>query len=144
MSEFNEILNQRSKDVKKLDPLPVGLYQATVAGLPALERVGKNNTPAAKFTWTGFIPLEVDRGELAKCGDISKREIIHTQFLTQPSAPRLKKLFDDLGIPEGELTLGQRMDQVTNRQCVVRIKHTPSSTDSTTIYAEIAQTSKLP
>ena len=67
MSEFNEILNQRSKDVKKLDPLPVGLYQATVAGLPLIERVGKNNIPAARFTLTNLIPLEVDREARAKC-----------------------------------------------------------------------------
>jgi len=143
MSVFSEVLDLRSKDIKKLEPLPAGSYQATVAGLPTIEPVGKNKTPAAKFTMTGFIPRQnTDSAEVAKCGDIAKREIIHTTFLTESAAWRLKKFLDDLGIEEGEKTLKERIDQVPNRQCVVHIKHTMSN-DNNTVYAEIAKTSKL-
>jgi hypothetical protein len=141
MPVFSEVLDLRSKDIKKLDPLPVGSYHATVAGLPVFEDVGKNQTPAAKFTMTGFVPLhDVDRAELAKCGDITKREITLTMFLTEASVWRLKKFLDDLGIEEGDMTLKQRIGEVQNRQCVVHIKH---AMPKDTIFAEIDQTSKF-
>lgn len=140
MSVFAEVLDLRSKDVTKLDPLPVGSYQATVAGLPTFEEVGKNKTPAAKFTMTGFVPIDVDRAALAKCGDTAKREITLTMFVTPTAAYRLKKFLDDLGIGEGDRTLKQRIDEVPNRQCIVHIKHIMPKD---TIFAEIDQTSKL-
>jgi hypothetical protein len=142
MSIFNEILDLRSKDVKKLAALPPGTYLATVVGLPTYEAVGAKQTPAAKFLMTGFIPQDcVDREKLAECGDVVRRELTLTMFLTGPSLWRLKKLLDDLGIEEGNRTFKQRIDDVPNRQCLVHVKNTMPKD---TIFAEIDQTAKLP
>jgi hypothetical protein len=142
MSVFAEVLAIRPKDVEKPEPLPVGTYQATVVGFPTQEEVGKNKTPALKFKMTGFIPIDVDPAELAKVGDVSKHEMVHTVFVTDKSLHRLKKFLEDLGIEVGNKTFRECIDEVSNRQCVVHVKHTISP-DKTTIYAEIAHTSKL-
>jgi len=63
MSIMAEVLEKLSRDIVKYDPLPVGMYQATVRGLPELKPIGGKQTPAAVFTMTGFVPLQsIDPG----------------------------------------------------------------------------------
>ena len=142
MSIMADVLEKLSRDIIKYDPLPVGMYQATVRGLPELKPIGAKQTPAAVFTMTGFVPLQsIDPS--ANCGDLTTREMPLTFFLTDAALWRLKKFLDDLGVEEGNLTLKARIDQAPNRQCNVSIRHGMTKGDNPTTFAEITHTAKL-
>jgi hypothetical protein len=137
-----DVLDKLSRDIIKYDPLPVGMYQATVRGLPELKPIGGKQTPAAVFTMTGFVPLQsIDLG--TNCGDLATREMPLTFFLTDAALWRLKKFLDDLDIEEGNLTLKARIDRAPNRQCKVSIRQNLTKSDNPTVFAEITQTAKL-
>jgi hypothetical protein len=142
---FSSILDQVSKDVKQLPPLPVGTYQARVAGPPTYEPVGAKLTPAVNFVLTGFVATQdVDREELAKCGDIQSKEMKLNMFTTEAAAWRLKQFLDHLGIEENDRTLRERLADAPSRLVLVSITHTFSKDPTKPgIFANINTTAKL-
>lgn len=127
MTNMSDVLDRMSRDIKQLDPLPVGTYIARVKEQPTLNPVGAKQTPAVNFVLTGFVPLQdVDHDALAKCGDILDKEMTYNLFTTEAAAWRLKKFLDHLGIEEGDKTLKERLAEAPGRQVTISITHTMS------------------
>lgn len=144
MSTFEDILNTPVSSVEKPKPRPVGTYVGIIAKPPTIEKVGKNETLAAKFEAKLVSPgPDVDADALRESGGIGERPVRFNMFLTKDALWRLKEFLGALGLDtEGSESIGQLLPQTVGRQAYFKIKHRPSQ-DGTELYEELDSTAAL-
>lgn len=135
---FAEILGKQSESIEKPKPLPVGDYIMLNPKLPEFKGIGKNETPAAVFSFTVVAPTEsVDQDQLAEYGEYKGKTQRWNAFLSEASLFRTKEqICEAFGIEEAGKTLGVIFNETINQQIIVSIGHRPSE-DGTDIYAEV-------
>ena len=140
--DFSKILSKQASAIEKPKPLPIGTYLCNNPQLPRFLGIGKQESPAAQFSFVVLVPQEdVSAEELAEFGDWKGKIIKHNMFLTENSEFRTKEeLHNVFGVEEEGKTLGQMFGETVNKQCLVTIRHRPSE-DGQTMYSEVEKLS---
>lgn len=135
--DFSKILASQSETIEKPKALPVGTYLCSNLKLPEFKGLGKEETPAAVFTYTVLIPQEdVDPDALKEFGEVKGKTLRHTLFMTEASLFRTKEaILAGFNIEEEGKTLGQIFNETINKQILVTVKHTPNQ-QGTDMFAE--------
>lgn len=95
MVDFSALMRRPAGEAKKPEPLPAGLYSATIKG-HELGDSNKNKTPYVRFS-IGLIapPDDVD---LPEGTDLSKRSLRRDYFFTEDALWRLDDFIRSCGI----------------------------------------------
>lgn len=141
---FEDILSRPSAEVERPKPLPAGTYVCVVKGLPKMDKSSKKQTMYAEFQ---LQPIQVTNDEMVEgveeVGGLEDKQIRATFYLTDQALYRLKDfLVDDLGIEEGDKSIGQMLNEAPGKQCLATLKHRTSE-DGKATWAELASTAPV-
>lgn len=143
MSDFESLLNTPAEEIEAPKPVPQGSYRAQIMGFDQIESSQKK-TPGIAFT-VRLIEAQddVDPDALAEYketgGDISKKEMKHTFYLTNASSFMLKEFMKDvLGIGESGRTLAAMLEETKGKEFIVKVV-LKTSKSSGRFYSEIAE-----
>ncbi len=136
--DFSKILSKQATEIEKPKPLPVGDYIVNNPKLPEFKGIGKNETPAAVFSFVVIAATDtVDPDELAAYGEYKGKTQRYNAFLSEGSEFRTKEmLVNAFQIEEEGKNLGQIFNETIGKQVIITIGHRPSD-DGTELYAEV-------
>ncbi len=98
--DFRSVLGQKVNEVEKPKPIPPGTYDAIIKNFELLEKLGKQENPAVRFTFHGFQPgADVDMDQLETAGGmeaLSRRTMGFLFWLTPDAMWRLKEFLTEV------------------------------------------------
>src|SRR5258708_8487613 len=135
-TNFQDILNRPSEEIKPMPTLPLGSYHTVVIGLPEQGQSSKKKTDFLKFTHKIVAPLDdVDPDAItefeAEGETIAGQEVENIFYITPKSANMLKEFIINCGVDLTGNTMPQRFDDLPNSQPTTNITpqhslpHTP-------------------
>ncbi len=147
MSNFTDILNRPSEEIKPPVTLPMGSYHTVVMGLPEQGQSSKKKTDFLKFVHKIIAPLDdVDPDaikEFEQNGEsIAGQEIDNTFYITDKSANMLKEFLLNCGVELEGRSMAEGLEDVPNAEVIIFIKH-EASDDGKRVYAKVGSTAKI-
>lgn len=143
---FEDILNKQTDDVQAPPVLPQGPYHTIVMGLPERGESSQKKTPSLTFKHKIVAPLDgVDEEALAAMeGGVVGKEMKNVFYVTETSAFMLKDFLGHCGIDLEGKSMGQCIDEVTNREVIIFVKHEIiGEGDSARTIAKIGRTAPV-
>ncbi len=152
MSNFTDILNRPSEQIKPPVTLPMGSYHTVVMGLPEQGQSSKKKTDFLKFVHKIIAPLDdVDPDAIAEFEAVDEngqgekiagQEIDNTFYITDKSANMLKEFLLNCGVELEGRSMAEGLEDVPNAEVIIFIKH-EASDDGKRVYAKIGSTAKI-
>jgi len=147
MSNFTDILNRPSEEIKPPVTLPMGSYHTIVMGLPEQGQSSKKKTDFLKFVHKIIAPLDdVDPDaitEFQQDGEmIAGQEIDNTFYITDKSANMLKEFLLNCGVSLEGRSMAEGLEDVPNSEVIIFIKH-EASDDGKRTFAKVGSTAKI-
>lgn len=153
MANISDILNRPAEDVEAPKPLPPGSYNCIVKGLPEQGESSKKKTPYLRFSYQiTAIRDDVDADAIAEYEAADKngvstgivgKIVTSDYYLTNDALFMLTDMLTALGIDfEGGKSVSAAIDESPNSECVVFIKHEPS-TDGRRFFARVGKVVSL-
>lgn len=144
---FASILDRKMSEIERPKPLPVGVYQCTVKGLPRLDESSRKKTPFVEFTLVPLAMIDGEADDLEAMGGLANKTIRATYYLTDDALWRLNKFLSDCGIEEKDSKgedkgVNEAIEETPGRQVLVTLKH-QASDDGEAVYAQIASTAAV-
>src|SRR6266481_9087597 len=127
-TNFQDILNRPSEEIKPMPTLPLGSYHTVVIGLPEQGQSSKKKTDFLKFTHRVVAPLDdVDPEAIAEFeaeGEtIAGQEVENIFYITLKSANMLKEFIINCGVDLTGKTMAEGLDEVPNSEVIINVKH---------------------
>jgi len=146
-TNFQDILNRPSEEIKPMPILPLGSYHTVVIGLPEQGESSKKKTPQLKFTHKIIAPLDdVDPDAIAEFeadGEtIVGQEMENIFYVTPKSANMLKEFIKDCGVDLAGKSMAEGLDEVPNSEVIIYIKHEQSD-DGTRTFSKVSRTAEV-
>jgi len=147
MSNFTDILNRPSEEIKPPVTLPMGSYHTVVMGLPEQGQSSKKKTDFLKFVHKIIAPLDdVDPDAIAEFQQdgemIAGQEIDNTFYITDKSANMLKEFLLNCGVSLEGRSMAEGLEDVPNTEVIIFIKH-EASDDGKRTFAKVGSTAKI-
>ncbi len=147
MSNFTDILNRPSEEIKPPVTLPMGSYHTVVMGLPEQGQSSKKKTDYLKFIHKIIAPLDdVDPDAIAEFQQdgeqIAGQEVDNTFYITDKSANMLKEFLLNCGVNLDGRSMAEGLEDVPNAEVIIFIKH-EASEDGKRTYAKVGSTAKV-
>ena len=149
-ANLQSILERPISEIVKPKPLPAAIYRGVVKKF----ETGTANT-GTQFVEFQIAPIapegEIDEAALdaaltkgnGQKVPLSEKTLRHTFYITDLAAYRLQKFLNDCGI-EDEGSLMSMMQEVTNREVLIDVKHEASrDPGSDVMFARIVATAKV-
>jgi len=146
-TNFQDILNRPSEEIKPMPTLPLGSYHTVVIGLPEQGESSKKKTPQLKFTHKIIAPLDdVDPDAItefeAEGETITGQEIENIFYVTPKSANMLKEFIINCGVDLAGKTMAEGLDEIPNSEVIINIKHEQSD-DGTRTFSKVGRTARV-
>jgi len=146
-TNFQDILNRPSEEIKPAPTLPMGSYHSVVIGLPEQGESSRKKTPQLKFIHKIIAPLDdVDPDAIAEFeaeGEtIAGQEVENIFYITPKSANMLKEFIINCGVDLAGKTMAEGLDEVPNSEVVVFIKHDQSE-DGKRTFSKVGSTAPI-
>src|SRR5229473_8005714 len=146
-TNFQDILNRPTEEIKPPVTLPMGSYHTIVMGLPEQGESSKKKTPFLKFTHKIIAALDdVDPDAITEFevdGEtIAGQEIENTLYVTDKSANMLKEFLINCGVDLTGRSMAEGLDDVPNAEVIINIKH-EASDDGKRVYSKVGSTARV-
>jgi len=146
-TNFQDILNRPSEEIKPMPTLPLGSYHTVVIGLPEQGQSSKKKTDFLKFTHKIVAPLDdVDPNAItefeAEGETIAGQEVENIFYITPKSANMLKEFIINCGVDLTGKTMAEGLDDVPNSEVIINIKHEQSD-DGTRTFSKVGRTARV-
>jgi hypothetical protein len=145
--DFERILNLQPSDIERPQPLPKGLYLATIKDNYEFVKSSQKGTPGVKFIFTIIGVIDgVDQAELAKTGGYQGKTVQHTFWLPAEDLDsnkgrmdwRLHEFLDHCGVPTG--VMSERLENVFGAQVGIDLGYRPNQTNPDIKYLDVRRT----
>lgn len=137
-TNWEDLLSKKADDVKEPTPLPVGPYRMEVEDNELVTSTQKG-TPGIQVMFKIIEALDgVDEDALAEVGDISKKSVRDTFWITPDSEYRFIEFVKKCGVETEGKTLGELIPEIKGQEVVGVVSHrTANDPNDTRIFTEV-------